>query len=136
VPLHAVPRLGLDHHRDFGEPRVLEEAGEGVEADLPVADVGVAVAPRVEGAQRVVEVQAAQGREADPLLDLRQHLLVALRLVEGVAGGEGVAGVETDPHPPGLGHPVADGRQVLQPVAQAGPLARRVLQQNAGRSLR
>ena len=60
------------------------------------------------GRDRVVEVEAAQGREAEPLLDLGHEVLVAGRLVDGVAGGEGVAGVEADADALGLGDAVAD----------------------------
>jgi hypothetical protein len=95
---HVVSGLGLQDHRGPPQPRVVEDAGEGGEADLPFPAVGVAVAPRAEGAERIVEVQGPQGREADPPGDLRHHLFIPRRLVERVAGGEGVAGVEADPH--------------------------------------
>jgi len=45
VPLHLVAGLGLDDHGDRLHARIVEQAGEGAEADLALADVGVAVAP-------------------------------------------------------------------------------------------
>src|SRR5690242_16437883 len=82
---HLVLGVGLDDHGDVAEARVGEEAGEGGEADLALADVGVAVAARGEGAERVVEMDAADGLPADALAELGQELLVARRLVDRVA---------------------------------------------------
>jgi hypothetical protein len=133
MTFQVVAGFRFDDHGHVRQPGIVEEPCEGVEADLPLTDVGVAVAAGVEGAQRVVEVHAPQGVPADPLPDLGEHLRVAGRLVEGVAGGEGVAGVEADPHPVRRGDLGADGRQVLQAMPQAGALPRGVLQQHADR---
>ena len=91
----------------------------------------MAVAARGEGAERVVEVDGGEEVEAEEVVELGQEVVVAGRLVERVAGGEGVAGVEADRHPFGARQAAADGRQLLEPVAEAGALAGGVLQQHA-----
>ena len=86
MTLHGVAGLGLDHHRHFVEPGVVEQAGEGVEADLALADVRVAVAAGGEGTDGVVEVQGADGGQAEELFDLGEEVFVASAFVDRVAG--------------------------------------------------
>lgn len=108
----------------------MEQAGEGVEADLALADMRVAVAAGGEGADGVVEVQGADGGEADALFDLGKEIFVAAAVVDRIAGGEGVAGVEADADAARRGEPATDARQMLEPMAEAGALAGGVLEQH------
>ena len=84
MPLLVVADRRLEDHRHAREARVGEQAGEGVEPELPRADVGVTVLPRAARPHRIVEVDALDRLEADGRLDLGDELLVAGRLVERV----------------------------------------------------
>ena len=99
-----------------------------------LADVGVAVLARPQGADRIVEVHAADEVEADLACELGQEVVPTGGAVERVAGGKGVAGVEADAEAmPAFGL-CPDRRQVLQPASQHGSLAGGDLEQDSGRA--
>src|SRR5207244_950841 len=86
----------LDHLRDPPEAWIVDHEGEGVAADLPFADVLVAVDARAERLLRVVEMKRADVLHADEALHLVDHSLPAVVRPDIVAGGEDVAGIDAD----------------------------------------
>ena len=86
----------LEQFRDAREARVVEKRGGTLEADLPFADVLVAVDARAERLLRVVEVKRADVVDADVPLHLVDRALVAVARADLVAGREDVAGVDAD----------------------------------------
>ena len=63
-PLRSGPGR-LEHAREPGEARLVDERARAVDAELALADVGVAVAVGAERRLRVVEVQRADAAGAD-----------------------------------------------------------------------
>jgi hypothetical protein len=69
-------------------------------------------------------VHAAQVAETDHALELGEGCLAIGGGAQIVAGGEGVAGVETDADPRSVLDAVDDRREVLEAMTQVGALVR------------
>src|SRR6187431_2298727 len=77
----------LDDFGDAREARVVQQKAKGLEADLALADVLVAVDAGAERLLRVVEMERADVVEADVLFHLVDRARVALPGADLVAGG-------------------------------------------------
>ena len=73
-----------------------EQLTKGLGADLPAADVLVAIDARAELALAVVEVNRHQPRQPQQLVELPPERQIAFAIAQVVAGGEGVAGIDAD----------------------------------------
>ena len=94
----------------------------GFRPQLPLADVLVAVNARSEPLLGIVEVEALQPLQPDKAVELRHGVGIALRRGGVVAGGEGVAGIETDREFPWIFRAVDNCSQFLEGPPQVGPL--------------
>ena len=119
---------GLQDAGQILEGRGGEEGRAAALAQLPLPDVGVAVAARAEGALRVVEVQRAQPLQADLRGDLLQQRVHARGRADVIAGGEQVAGVQAHPQPLPAAGGVDQRSQLLHRAPQGAAAARGVLQ--------
>ncbi len=106
-------RLGLEAHRNSEEARIVEHPAERVDAEIPLADMLVAIDARMEGLQRVVQMERDDPLDADVLVELVEGALVALVGAQIVAGRERVLGVEAQAQAVVL----LDGVEDLRPSA-------------------
>lgn len=141
--LHRLDILGevlslgcLEDLRDRGQFRSGHDPAEGIETDLPVAQIVVAVDAGAERSLGVVDVQDGEALQADHPVELGEGLGGALRCGEIVSCGEGVGGVETDFQAFGVLHRFEDPGDFLEARAEAGPLARSGLKRDPDPELR
>ena len=86
----------LEDARQLLKRGMPEHVAKALLADLPLTDVGVAVAVRAERDHRVVDVQAAEALDADHAVELVEHAVDAAGLVHRIARGEEVLSVEAE----------------------------------------
>src|SRR5919201_2562705 len=119
----AARTVGLRDRGEVLQARVSEH-GSHATADQALAGIGVAVAAGTERERGVVDVQAHQPVEPDPLVQLVDELVDAAGVADIDAARPQVAGVEADGHPLGPAELVEDAGDVLQchahGVARAG----------------
>ena len=70
----------------------------------------------------VVEVHAAEPVQAHKAVKRFKGLDAALFTLEVIACCKGMAGIQAETCPGGLGYPVEDGGQMLEAVSDAAPL--------------
>lgn len=113
---------------------VIDDAGQGRQADVALADAGVAVLGAADGVPAVVEMNGPQSLKADDPVEFGQH---AVEVVDDiVAGVMHVTGVKTDTHFFPQGDPVQNQAQFLKVAAKFTALAGHGLQQHRRRLLR
>jgi len=113
--------------------RVLQQGGEGVERDVAVSDVGVAIAPATKWVLGVVDVHGAQAVESEELDGPGEDARDAIRGVDFVARREQVAGIEAHTELSGALRELADASEMLETVSNHCSLTGRHLEQEAGR---
>src|SRR4051794_35518632 len=118
----------LEDHRQAVEARLAEEHRAAVLAQLALADVGVAVAVGAQLALRVVEVQRAEGVEADERRTLVEHACQPVGGPDVEAAGVQVAGVQAHAEPLVAAGGVDQAGQLVEGPAQRSAGARGVLQ--------
>ncbi len=96
-------------------------------AHEPLEDVVVAIAVRAEGRLRVVDVEAADPVETDPLVDLVEEPIDLITIGDVIARRVEVAGVEAEPEPGMLPDPVDDRRELVDGASDRPARARGVL---------
>lgn len=116
-------------HRNSFEAGFVEQRPKGREADLSLSQIGVAIAPRGEGIARVVEMDRHEAFEAEHLLDLVEKPLDPFLPVDRVAGGEGVARIQTEAERIAMTRHLEDPRQLLEAMTEDGALSGCVLEQ-------
>jgi hypothetical protein len=113
----------FDQLRDPGEAGIVEQEGKGVEADLPFTDVLVAIDPGAQRLLRVVEVKGADVGDAYVPVQVLDRSLVAVACPDVIAGGEDVAGVETDSHPAAVIDQAEHVAKFFEAASEAASLA-------------
>ena len=134
IAVKVVGRLEVE--RKAPEPRIVDDAREGLLADLPLADAGVAVLVRGEGVERVVEVDGLESVEADHAVELVQDAVEVADDV--VAAVPHVACVEAYAEPvrgrarggESALHAVDDRAQLLEVAPNLRALARHGLKED------
>ena len=119
---------GLKDARQALERRRREEGGAALQAELAIAEVRVAVALRAERVLGVVEVQRAEPLEPELGLHLRHHGVDAGRGAHVVAGGQQVAGVQTQAEALVAAGGVDQLAELVDRAPERAARARRVLQ--------
>src|SRR3954471_22048300 len=74
----ALSLRGLEQHRDFREPPIVDQCPEPVQAETSPSDVLVAIDAAAERLLRVVEVKRLQPLEADHLAELGERAAIPL----------------------------------------------------------
>ena len=73
---------------------IVQQALESLDAEIPFADVFVAIDARVERLERIIQMKRDDALDADVLVELGESALVAFVAGNVVAGGERVLGIE------------------------------------------
>ena len=132
VPLAVVTDRCLENHRHRFEPRFVEQAFESLQRQLTGAEIGMSIASGTEWVARVVEMEATGLLRAEEAVDLGDEVVIPGRLIDGVPGGEGVTGIETDPQPAGSIGELDDRGEVVETEPDESSLPGCILQQDAG----
>ena len=111
-------------HREFCEAAIVQEISEGVDAEVSLADVLVAIDSGGEGLFAIVQMKRAQMVQTDDAIELLERLGEFAFRAERVAGGEEMAGVEANSQSRGILGAFEQFREVFEAMAQAGPLPR------------
>src|SRR5579864_6584364 len=93
--LHLRTRIRLQAHRNPGEARVVEHASESVTPEMPFADMLVAVDPRMERLQRVVNMKRDDAANANVAMQFVERALVTFVAAQIVSRRKRMLGVET-----------------------------------------
>src|SRR2546422_66544 len=126
-----IPGIGpgeLEAAREFPETLLVHEETERLLPELPLPDIRVTVEFRSEVAHRIVQVERADPTESDALVDRPEERLVAVPRPEVVARGERVTCVDTDPEAVRMGRAFHHFGELLEPIPDDRPRARRILQ--------
>src|SRR5579885_3233586 len=123
----------LKDERGLGEARLARDPCERLGPDLAEADVPVAVNARIIGRLRVVEVYSTNISEAHIFFERFKSGRKPVLVAQVVARGEGVRRVEADAEVQ-AGALLSNLAQVLEAVADALALTRRVLKQDSERA--
>src|SRR3989441_543874 len=126
-----IPGIGpgeLEAAREFPETLLVHEETERLLPELPLPEIRVAVESRSEVAHRIVQVERADPTESDALVDRPEERLVAVPRPEVVARGERVTCVDTDPEAVRMGRAFHHFGELLEPIPDDRPRARRILQ--------
>src|SRR3989454_3857199 len=126
-----IPGIGpgeLEAAREFPETLLVHEETERLLPELPLPDIRVAVEFRSEVAHRIVQVERADPTESDALVDRPEERLVAVPRPEVVARGERVTCVDADPEAVRMGRAFHHFGELLEPIPDDRPRARRILQ--------
>src|SRR2546427_726537 len=113
-------------------PTVIHEESERLLSELPLADVLVAVELRSEVAHGIVQMERADPTHSDGLIDRAEQRIVAVPRSEVVPGSEGVAGVDANPEAIRMRGALHHFGELLEPIADDGAGARRVLEDREG----
>src|SRR6185503_15502363 len=114
--------------------RVAEHVAKALLADLPLTDVGVAVAVRAERDHRVVDVQAAEALDADHAVELVEDAVDAAGLVHRIARGKEVLGVQAEGEAALVADAVEHGAKLLERPPDRVPGSGGVLEVDAALS--
>src|SRR5204863_6330772 len=128
VPREVLRRRRFDDQRHAGEACVTRQADEEVLADATLAEVRVAVAAGAARELGIVDVHAAEGAALEARVEVGEEGRVARVLVDCVAGGEGVAGVEADADALACAARAAEQRQLLPGAPEQRAVAGGVLE--------
>ena len=107
---------GLQDGGEALDAGVREEGAEAF-AHLATADVRVPVAVRPQLGGRVVDVEATEPVEADPLVDLAEGRVVGLRIGDVDARDPEMTGVEAEPQARMADEPVDQCRELVDRAA-------------------
>ena len=126
-PLTLGP-LGLEHTRQAFEPRLGQKGRAARLSELPLADVGVAVAVGAERGLGVVEMQGREAAEPDLALKPVHGVAQAVGGADVIARREQVTGVQADPQPRAAAGRVDQVCQLSERAPQRASRTRGVLQ--------
>ena len=115
------------------ELRMIQNTPEAFQADLPLADIGVAIEPGCKAALRIVGVNHLYVIEPQDCFDFGDGMLQAIGSRDVVAAGsEAVASIEAEPDRQihALLGKFAHRTQLFEPAAKLRAGADRVLQQD------
>src|SRR2546422_3553742 len=127
-PIARVGPREFEAARKVPEALLVHEETKRILPELPLPDIRVAVELRSEVAHRIVQVDRADSPESDGLFDRPEERLVAFPQAEVVARGERVAGVDADPESIRMGRALHHLGELLEPIADDRPRARRILE--------
>ena len=98
----------LQYERDISEVRTVEDPPEALQPDGPLADVLVSVCVTAGRSLTVVDMTPQQPLPTNLGPELSDHSVKPFLAAQVVAGGHGVAGVQTDSDPLLVLHQVND----------------------------
>ena len=123
----------LEATRQLSKARVLNNVPERFPPDFSLTDPSMPVDPGTKIRFGVVEMKRQDLGEADRRIEFLDGGIPPLGGSNIVASRKKMGRVEANPQPLGLLHPVIDGREMFQLMAEAGALARRILQSDPDR---
>lgn len=85
----------LQNHRYCAEGRLVNEPGEEIERDMTLTEICMAISACSQLVTGVVEVDAGGLPGAKQLVHLTQEVTIARFLMQRIAGGKGMTGIET-----------------------------------------
>src|SRR5690606_28019869 len=91
--------LRLKDGRKASESRIVNQRPERFDADLPIADMLMAVPVRGERHLRIIEMDHAEFVDTDHPIEGTHGVLIGLWRPDVISGGEDVARVEANPYP-------------------------------------
>src|SRR5262245_3384457 len=113
----------LQDHRPVAEAWIVDQQAERFRAQTALADRCVPIDPAAPRFEAIVDVKDLEPAQADHLVEFLHRGTVLGFRVQGVAGGEDMAGIEADAVTVRLGHERQDAGQVFEAVPQRTPLA-------------
>ena len=124
---------GLQNFRYGGKSPVVDQETESIEPNESLADMEMPIHAATELFLAIVHMKSQYPLNTDEAVEFPNRFGVSLLRPDFVAGRKQMTRVQADARPIRISYFLKDGRQVLEPVPQATPLAGGVFQKDFNR---